>query len=364
MYPEVPIALRMSGHLLLGVVRIYSKKVDYLYQDYNFFLISIRKAFASVEVNLPEDATHAPFHVVTLPDTFELDALDLDVDFYCKGVKDNHHRSQGEITIDQIPIERDPYISITFDKDISRNSLHSVDPSGSGATPMEEDAHPSLSVDPSARLQDPGPSDQAGACNKLDEDGFLQNISETEVVMPLMHDAVHDFHLNGIPPLLDQGDDVIEPDSTLVLQLINDKEIPAPAAEDILASGGQSLRPLNSAASDKAPDVFDSHIPFGHVSPDLAICSTPPADQPNARPKKRKQLYDKSTDMDVRFIRRGLHNCSDLLRKRKCRPCSMLDVWKSNNRLRKEKVFLEPLMTGEFVSSLSNLSLTLASCSK
>ncbi|KAL6961953.1 hypothetical protein U1Q18_036912 [Sarracenia purpurea var. burkii] len=270
MYPEVPIALRMSGHLLLGVVRIYSKKVDYLYQDYNFFLISIRKAFASVEVNLPEDATHAPFHVVTLPDTFELDALDLDGDFYYEGVQDNHLRSQGEITIDQIPIERDPYISITFDKDISRNSLHSVDPSGSGATPMEEDAHPLLPVDPSARLQDPGPSDQARASNRLDEDSFLQNIPEKEVI----RDAVHDFHLDHIPPWRDRGNDVIEPDRTLEQQLINNKEIfgshstLAPAAEEIFASGGQSLplnhrEPLNSAASDKAPDVFDSHISFG-----------------------------------------------------------------------------------------------------
>ncbi|CAL5333163.1 unnamed protein product [Camellia sinensis] len=67
MYPKVHIALRMSGHLRLGVVRIYSKKVNYLYQDYNFFLITTRKAFASVEVNLPEDATHTPFDSVTLP---------------------------------------------------------------------------------------------------------------------------------------------------------------------------------------------------------------------------------------------------------------------------------------------------------
>ncbi|CAL5374775.1 unnamed protein product [Camellia sinensis] len=67
MYPKVHIALRMSGHLRLGVVRIYSKKVNYLYQDYNFFLITMRKAFASVEVNLPEDATHTPFDSVTLP---------------------------------------------------------------------------------------------------------------------------------------------------------------------------------------------------------------------------------------------------------------------------------------------------------
>tara|TARA_B110000208_G_scaffold21788_1_gene27562 strand:+ start:158 stop:817 length:660 start_codon:yes stop_codon:yes gene_type:complete len=34
-YPDAPIALRVSGHLLLGVVRIYQKKVVYLLTDCN-----------------------------------------------------------------------------------------------------------------------------------------------------------------------------------------------------------------------------------------------------------------------------------------------------------------------------------------
>ena len=33
MNPEVPLALRLSGQLLLGVVNIYKKKVLYLYED-------------------------------------------------------------------------------------------------------------------------------------------------------------------------------------------------------------------------------------------------------------------------------------------------------------------------------------------
>lgn len=82
MFPEVPIALRLSGHLLLGVVRIYSKKVDYLHHDCNVFLSHIRTAIATIQVNLPEDASHAPFHSVTLPATFELDALNLDDAIY------------------------------------------------------------------------------------------------------------------------------------------------------------------------------------------------------------------------------------------------------------------------------------------
>ncbi|PSS24484.1 Sister chromatid cohesion 1 protein [Actinidia chinensis var. chinensis] len=349
MYPEVPIALRMSGHLLLGVVRIYSKKVDYLYQDYNFFLISIRKAFSSVEVNLPEDATHAPFHSVTLPDTFELDALTLDDDFYYNGVQDNHLRSQEDITlIDQIPIGRDPYITITFNEEILRDSLRPQDASESGVKPMEEDTCPSLPVDPSAGFQVPSPSNEIGASVRLNGDSLTPNIPEIEV----MRDAVHDFHVDNFPLWPDRGNDVIEPDRILEQQLINEKEILTPAVEGISVSGGQPLpsqqhgEPFNSAASDQAPDIFDSHISFGHVSPELAIRSTPPVDKPKARPRKRKQLYDENTVLRNRSISEGLDNCSDLRRTRKCCPSSALDVWKSQNKLRKENIFLEPLMTG------------------
>lgn len=78
MEPEVPIALRMSGHLLLGVVRIYSKKVDYLFQDCNAVLTGLSKAFASIQLTLPEDARQAPVQSITLPETLDLDALNID----------------------------------------------------------------------------------------------------------------------------------------------------------------------------------------------------------------------------------------------------------------------------------------------
>lgn len=78
MFPEVPIALRLSGHLLLGLVRIYSWKVQYLFQDCNRMLTTIRTGFASVQVDLPVDADHAPFESITLPSTLNLDDLNLD----------------------------------------------------------------------------------------------------------------------------------------------------------------------------------------------------------------------------------------------------------------------------------------------
>lgn len=45
MEPEAPMALRLSGQLLLGVVRIYSRKARYLLDDCNDALVRIKMAF-------------------------------------------------------------------------------------------------------------------------------------------------------------------------------------------------------------------------------------------------------------------------------------------------------------------------------
>lgn len=57
--PAVPLALRVSGHLLLGVVKIYSRKVGYLMTDCSEALSKIKMAFRPGVVDLPEDPNHA-----------------------------------------------------------------------------------------------------------------------------------------------------------------------------------------------------------------------------------------------------------------------------------------------------------------
>ena len=52
--PTVPLALRVSGHLLLGVVRIYSRKVKYLMADCNEALVKIKMAFRPGAVDMEE----------------------------------------------------------------------------------------------------------------------------------------------------------------------------------------------------------------------------------------------------------------------------------------------------------------------
>ncbi|KAF2770398.1 hypothetical protein EJ03DRAFT_270409 [Teratosphaeria nubilosa] len=67
---QAPIALRLSGQLLLGVVRIYSRKARYLLDDCNEALVKIKLAFRSGNVDLPSHQTHtAARDALILPDT-------------------------------------------------------------------------------------------------------------------------------------------------------------------------------------------------------------------------------------------------------------------------------------------------------
>lgn len=79
-------ALRLSGQLLLGVVRIYSRKAKYLLDDCNEALLKIKMAFRPGVVDMTEDQLAVNRNAITLQgNNLDLDALlpeiNWDVDF-------------------------------------------------------------------------------------------------------------------------------------------------------------------------------------------------------------------------------------------------------------------------------------------
>lgn len=68
--PKVKMALRTSGHLLLGVVRIYSRKQKYLIHDLGEACAKIRMAFRPGIVDLPAEGGVANPDAITLPEIF------------------------------------------------------------------------------------------------------------------------------------------------------------------------------------------------------------------------------------------------------------------------------------------------------
>ncbi|KAF5195238.1 Sister chromatid cohesion 1 protein [Thalictrum thalictroides] len=72
----ITVTYRVLGYLLLGVVRIYSKKVEYLYDDCNEALKNIK---SSVPLKKSKEGMWARYSSITLPERFELDSFDLEI---------------------------------------------------------------------------------------------------------------------------------------------------------------------------------------------------------------------------------------------------------------------------------------------
>ncbi|XP_024984109.1 sister chromatid cohesion 1 protein 3 [Cynara cardunculus var. scolymus] len=352
MNPQVPIALRMSGHLLLGVVRIYSKKLEYLQHDYNVLRIDISKAYTYADINLPEDANQAKFESITLPENFALDVLDVD-DYDPFGSPDTHLRRHEDISLmDQSPVSlskngnRTPagYIMISLGEDVSRTPSVSRYNSRSSPMPMEASSHPLSPPETTAVVQEPDPNNQMGS-----GDSF---IDDDNVTREVLRDAIHDDYLNMASLM---PSDREEPDLVLEKQLSLEINNGSPALGEILVSGGhlspviKQMTPMDLAHSGPANDNSDPHISFGLASSPMAVQPSPSvepapaAEQPRA--KRRKMQYDKATVLTNEFMKKSLDDPSNLLRKRKG-VCSSLGVWKLNNTLKKEKVLFEPVITG------------------
>ncbi|KAE9466407.1 hypothetical protein C3L33_01688, partial [Rhododendron williamsianum] len=77
---EVPVvSYRVLGYLLLGVVRIYSMKVKYLFHDCRHVLIKIKDFAGKKKANIHIEAICAPSLSITRPERLELDTFDLQI---------------------------------------------------------------------------------------------------------------------------------------------------------------------------------------------------------------------------------------------------------------------------------------------
>ena len=75
-------ALRLSGQLLLGVVRIYSRKAKYLLDDCNEALLKIKIAFRPGVVDMTEDQLAVNRNAITLQgNNLDIDALLPDINW-------------------------------------------------------------------------------------------------------------------------------------------------------------------------------------------------------------------------------------------------------------------------------------------
>ena len=74
--PEEPMSLRLSSHLLLGIVRVFEKKCDYLRKDMSAARVSIYQAFNSKKGNVNLKASDQVAHNINLKPPLEFTLID------------------------------------------------------------------------------------------------------------------------------------------------------------------------------------------------------------------------------------------------------------------------------------------------
>ncbi|CAK5281508.1 unnamed protein product [Mycena citricolor] len=105
-------ALRLSGQLLLGVVRIYSRKARYLLEDCNEALLKIKMAFRPGMVDMTEDQLAVNKNAITLQgNAVDLDLLIPDIDWHANFGRPQPAQSNHQAHIDDITLRTaaDPF---------------------------------------------------------------------------------------------------------------------------------------------------------------------------------------------------------------------------------------------------------------
>nr|CAD7448015.1 unnamed protein product [Timema bartmani] len=198
--PKVKMALRTSGHLLLGVVRIYSRKAKYLLADCNEAFVKIKMAFRPGMVDLPEEHREAAVNAITLPEVFhdfdaipELNDVDIEAQFSL-----NQSRAE-EITMREdygsiaLVTNDEGFGDIGFDTEppeLIRN-VSTLEPSLDQASLLFSDGPGVENMVPLDKEKEPQPSTSGGQSSRsaleidapIRDDGFGGNLGQDIIGM-------------------------------------------------------------------------------------------------------------------------------------------------------------------------------------
>nr|KYP32863.1 Sister chromatid cohesion 1 protein 3 [Cajanus cajan] len=343
MDPGVPIALRMSGHLLLGVVRIYSKKVEYFFQDCKEALTGLHKALDNLKTTHQEEARPVPFSTITLPETFDLDAQNIDLQLDHDGAEDLHLRNPEDITLtDQVPVTTDYYVTVSFDE-VQPYSLYVT------CVVIVAQSPPTNVMG----AKDHGPSTQEKSPTIQHSDGLGPNVHSVPHATPVgsverIRGPYNDINPENSPLFSNLGANDSESNRNHD-QTVNENDHVSETFCDLVPEGipvpsqlhFNPPTPPTSQGGTSNAQVHDENI-----FPPFELDKSPPVQQPQRRARKRIQFFDESIVLTNGFMRKALNNPRDILRKRKDLPSSSLGTWKLNNSRRKEHIFDQPLLTG------------------
>uniref|UniRef100_A0A673IAW6 Double-strand-break repair protein rad21 homolog n=1 Tax=Sinocyclocheilus rhinocerous TaxID=307959 RepID=A0A673IAW6_9TELE len=339
--PKVKMALRTSGHLLLGVVRIYHRKAKYLLADCNEAFIKIKMAFRPGVVDLPEDNREAAYNAITLPEEFhdfdqplpDLDDIDVAQQFTLNQSRVEEITMREEVGNLSLMADNDFGDFGMDDREMMReeNAFEVDIIHGSSASTLLLEA-------------EPGPAHLPDKSTNLDYDDFGDNNLENTDGGILMDKILSNEDGGGIfddPPAItdsvmmpqDHGDDD------------DDFDAFSPAAGlDSPGSGPVEPLPNTTDQTEQTTLVPNEDEAFALEPIDITVKET-------KAKRKRKLIVDSLKELDSKTIRAQLSDYSDIVTTLDLAPpTKKLMMWKETGGV--EKLFslpAQPLWNGRLL---------------
>ncbi|XP_004433904.1 PREDICTED: double-strand-break repair protein rad21-like protein 1 [Ceratotherium simum simum] len=291
--PKVKIALRTSGHLLLGVVRIYNRKAKYLLADCSEALLKMKMTFRPGLVDLPKENFEAAYSAITLPEEFH----DFDTQ-NVNAIDVSKHFTQNQSKPEEITLREDYSNDLLFQAGtfgeepevLRRHSFFDDNILLSSSGPLVEHSSGSL-IGEKSLFYDSG-------------DGFGDEGAAGEMIDNLLQDdqniLLEDMHLNGEISLPSEPPTtiVVEPDNPECICLSKSEKMDETTLSN--EEEGFTLEPID------ASDIAEKR-----------------------KGKKRKLLIDPVKEISSKIMHKQLSSFSDTLMVLELAPPTQrLMMWK------------------------------------
>ncbi|KAI8002297.1 hypothetical protein LOK49_LG08G00797 [Camellia lanceoleosa] len=378
---EVPVVTyRVLGHLLLGVVRIYSKKVEYLFHDCRKVLVKVNDFVGSKITNVHIQAMCPPYLSITRPKRFELDAFDLQILEDGSGELYNNHHFKS-LKVNERPDEdimladarqndgagHDSFDKVDMQKEKFATKYHSEEDAANfetystSYTPVKDVlSHYIMKNDMMVasalhNLSKASIEKLRGNIFSLEECLDPMPLGECEeepgIVRPLGEKYPIDTQQIKFPATVTVRAEEKPPDPIRSFdqeQHMNAEQIKIP--EMISPESGKCRINTEDHLEPITVDVtFQSKYPnaSGATTPEFMVVPTPAAKEQARVSRKRRCLFDDIIVLPNKVLKESIDDSSDLICKRRKVPHTSLHAWKAYQISNLPHTFSESLIPCE-----------------
>ncbi|WZZ65900.1 hypothetical protein YC2023_077270 [Brassica napus] len=340
---------RGLAYLLLGLVRIYSKKVDSLFHDCNTALIGVKEQNRdNTNVPLPAAASTG-FPSIALPQCFELDAFDLglledshgdnvkpqeDITLKHDGVSGRDTESIDHYYMERFDMEEDD-LGCTFHvvddhTDTRHDTAHDMDidvrDASGEASVREVEAEPLESNNKSSRDQQNASRHDRSLPSECKSPEALHGIEELErgsvVGNGDLPECIEKHRGHSDVEMTDTNMFHTEPSETPQVNKVGYNEkgfLSDMTLSEVPESKGSNAKDAPVAATPKTPSRLKTSQ--GETSHQFSIINTPGGKESSSRvSRKRKCLIDDEVIIPNKVLKKMIEDSSTLVTKRRKVP--------------------------------------------